>query len=68
MASLAPLKPGDVISSEVEPYEGCLVWPLTLRLPARKGVQEVFVDAGDGKIVWSEFVPMGLSTGETPAP
>jgi hypothetical protein len=68
VASLAPLKPGDVISSEVEPYEGCLVWPFTLRLPSRNGVQEVFVDAGDGKIVWSEFVPMGPSTGEKPAP
>lgn len=68
IASLAPLKPGDVISSDVESYEGCLVWPFTLRLPARKGVQEVFVDAGDGGIVWSEFVPMGPSQGETPAP
>lgn len=68
IASLAPLKPGDVISSDVEAYEGCLVWPFTLRLPSHKGVQEVFVDAGDGKIVWSEFVPMGPSTEETPAP
>lgn len=68
VASLAPLKAGDVISSEVESYEGCLVWPFTLRLPAKKGVQEVFVDAGDGKVVWSEFVPMGPSQGETPAP
>jgi hypothetical protein len=68
VASLAPLKPGDVISSDVEPYEGCLVWPFTLRLPARKGVQEIFVDAGDGKVVWSEFVPMGPSQGEAPGP
>ncbi len=68
VASLAPLKPGDVISSDVEPFEGCLVWPFTLRLPGKKGVQEVFVDAGDGKVVRSEFVPVGPSTGETPAP
>jgi hypothetical protein len=68
VASLAPLKAGDVISSDVEPYEGCLVWPFTLRLPARKGVQEVFVDAGDGKVVWSEFVPMGPSQGDAPNP
>jgi hypothetical protein len=67
VASLAPLKPGDVISSDVESFEGCLVWPFTLRLPSRKGVQEVFVDAGDGKVVRSEFVPMG-PPGETPAP
>jgi hypothetical protein len=68
VASLGPLKPGDVISSDVEPYEGCLVWSFTLRLPSRNGVQEVFVDAGDGKVVRSEFVPMGPSTGETPVP
>ena len=68
VASVAPLKAGDVISSDVEPFEGCLVWPFTLRLPSRKGVQEVFVDAGDGKVVRSEFVPMGPSQGETPAP
>lgn len=68
IASLAPLKPGDVITSEVEPYEGCLAWPFTMRLPTKKGVQEIFVDAGDGKVVWSEFVPMGPSQGEAPAP
>ncbi len=68
VASLAPLKPGDVISSDVEPFEGCLVWPFTLRLPGKKGVQEVFVDAGDGKVVRSEFVPVGPSPGETPVP
>ena len=59
IASLAPLKPGDVISSEVETFEDCLVWPFTLRLPGKKGVQEIFVDAGDGMVVHSEFVPMG---------
>ncbi|MBK9373208.1 MAG: PepSY domain-containing protein [Holophagales bacterium] len=68
VASVAPLKAGDVISSDVEPFEGCLVWPFTLRLAGRKGVQEVFVDAGDGKVVRSEFVPMGPSAGEAPAP
>ncbi|MCL4807695.1 MAG: hypothetical protein KJ062_07855 [Thermoanaerobaculia bacterium] len=67
VASLAPLKPGDVISSDVESFEGCLVWPFTMRLPTKRGVQEVFVDAGDGKVVRSEFVPMGPA-GETPAP
>lgn len=68
IASLLPLKPGDVITSEVEAYEGCLAWPFTLRLPTKKGVQEVFVDAGDGKVLWSEFVPMGPSRGDTPEP
>ena len=58
IASVAPARPTDVISSDVEAFEGCLAWPFTLRLPGRKGVQEVFVDAGDGKVVRSEFVPM----------
>lgn len=68
VASLAPLKPGDVLSSDVETFEGCLVWPFTLRLPASRGVQEVFVDAGDGTVVRSEFVPTGPPSGERPVP
>ena len=68
IASLAPMKPADTISSDVEVYEGCLTWPFTLRLPGMKGVQEIFVDAGDGKVVWSEFVPMDHPASETPAP
>lgn len=62
-ASVAPLKATDVISSDAEVLEGCLVWPFTLRMPGLRGVQEIFVDAGDGKVVRSEFVPS-----ETPAP
>lgn len=58
IASVAPAKPTDVISSDVEDFEGCLAWPFTLRIPGRKGVQEIFVDAGDGKVVRSEFIPM----------
>jgi hypothetical protein len=66
--SLLPLKAEDVISSDVEAFEGCLAWPFTLRLPGRKGVQEVFVDAGDGKVVRSEFIPSSApaSAPETP--
>lgn len=67
IASVAPAKPTDVISSDVEAFEGCLAWPFTLRVPGRKGVQEIFVDAGDGKVVRSEFVPMS-SPGEPPSP
>ena len=63
VASVAPAKATDVLSSDFEVFEGCLVWPFTLRMPGLKGVQEVFVDAGDGKVVRSEFVPA-----ESPAP
>ncbi len=68
VGSVAPAKPTDVISSDVESFEGCLAWPFTLRLPGKKGVQEIFVDAGDGKVVRSEFVPMASSAGEPPSP
>lgn len=67
IASVAPAKPTDVISSDIEDFEGCLAWPFTLRVPGRKGVQEIFVDAGDGKVVRSEFVPMS-SPGGPPNP
>jgi hypothetical protein len=60
VASLSPLKATDVISSDVEAFEGCLAWPFTLRLPGKKGVQEVFVDAGNGEVVRSEFVPASV--------
>ncbi len=58
-ASVAPLRPEGVISSGAELFDGCLVWPFTLRLPIVGGVQEVFVDAGDGKVVKSDFIRLG---------
>lgn len=52
---MAPAKPSSVISSDVEVYEGCLVWSFVMRFAEKKGVQEVMVDAGDGQVVFSEF-------------
>lgn len=60
-ASVAPLRPEGVISSDAEVFDGCLVWPFTLRVPALGGVQEVFVDAGDGKVVKSDFIRIGAA-------
>jgi len=54
-AAVAPLRVTAVISSDVEVNEGCLVWPMDLRLLDRKGVQEVLIDAGDGKVLSSKF-------------
>lgn len=68
VASLAPAKASDVISSDVEAFEGCVVWPFTLRVAGKRGVQEVFVDAGDGKVVRSEFVPTGAPANPPEAP
>ncbi|HPA50848.1 MAG TPA: hypothetical protein PLP50_04525 [Thermoanaerobaculia bacterium] len=58
-ASVAPLRADGVLSSDAEVFDGCLVWPFTLRLPALGGVQEVFVDAGDGRVVKSDFIRLG---------
>ena len=58
-ASVAPLRADGILSSDAEVFDGCLVWPFTLRLPALGGVQEVFVDAGDGRVVKSDFIRLG---------
>lgn len=56
ISSVAPHRPAGTLTSDPEVFDGCLVWPVTLRLPALGGVQEVFVDAGDGTVVKSDFV------------
>jgi hypothetical protein len=57
--ALASVPPGrrvsSVISSDVEVNEGCLVYPFDLRIEGKKGVQEVLVDAGDGRVLSSKF-------------
>lgn len=65
-ASVAPLRPEGVLSSGAEVFDGCLVWPFTLRLPVLGGVQEVFVDAGDGRVVKSDFIRLGPRPGGAP--
>jgi uncharacterized protein (TIGR02246 family) len=69
IASVAPNKVASVIESGVEVVNGCLAWPFDLRFANKGGVQEVIVDAGDGKILSSEYEPpAGGATPETPAP
>ncbi len=65
-ASVVPLRPDGVLSSDAEVFDGCLVWPFTLRLPVLGGVQEVFVDAGDGRVVKSDFIRLGPRPAGTP--
>ncbi len=43
------------MSSDPEVNEGCLVWPLDLRIEGKSGVLEVLIDAGDGKVLSSTF-------------
>jgi uncharacterized membrane protein YkoI len=44
-------KPTKVVSSELEAEDGCLIWTFDLRVPGQRGITEVHVDAGDGKIL-----------------
>ena len=57
VASVAPEKVTSIMSSGVEVVNGCLAWPFDLRFASKGGVQEVMVDAGDGRILSSEYVP-----------
>ena len=57
IASVAPERVTSVMSSGVEVVNGCLAWPLDLRFASKGGVQEVVVDAGDGRILSSEYEP-----------
>ncbi len=63
---VAPKKPVSVITGEVEVYEGCLVWTFFLRFGDTKGVQEIAVDAGDGKLLTSEVEAGGTEGVEKP--
>ncbi len=38
-------------SAELEAEDGCLLWSFDLKVAGESGVQEVQVDAGDGKIL-----------------
>lgn len=51
LASAAPRKVDSVISSGPEVAEGCLVFTYDLRIAGEKGLLEVLVDAGDGKVL-----------------
>ncbi len=55
VASVAPQRVTSVIFSDLEVDDGCLVWPFDLRLEGKAGVQEILIDAGDGKVLSSTF-------------
>jgi uncharacterized membrane protein YkoI len=55
--AIGTIKHTDVVSvlnSELEVEHGCLVWSFDLSVPGIPGIQEVQVDAGDGKVLSSE--------------
>jgi uncharacterized protein (TIGR02246 family) len=69
VASVAPNKVTSIMSSGVEVVNGCLAWPFDLRFANKGGVTEVMVDAGDGRILSSEYEPpSGGTAPQTSAP
>jgi uncharacterized protein (TIGR02246 family) len=74
VASVAPDRVNSIISGDVDVVDGCLAWTFLLRFANKGGVTEVAVDAGDGKILSSEYeapkggsVPPDSGTGAAPA-
>jgi hypothetical protein len=56
IASVAPERVSSIMTSDVEAENGCLVWPIDLRFENKPGLQEVVIDAGDGKVLSSEYM------------
>jgi hypothetical protein len=46
-----PAKGKGIVSRELEVEQGCLVYSFDIRVKGKTGVDEIFVDAGDGKIL-----------------
>ena len=43
--------PATVADAELEAEHGCLIWSFDLRLTGKSGIQEVQIDAGNGKVL-----------------
>ena len=67
VASVAPDRVNSIISGDVDVVDGCLAWTFLLRFSNKGGVTEVAVDAGDGKILSSEYEPPKGGTGAASA-
>src|SRR5579863_2256148 len=44
-------KGGSISEKELEAERGCLIWSFDIRVPGRKGIEEINVDAGNGKVL-----------------
>ena len=54
LASLKDPSKGTVKEAELESEHGCLVYSFDIQVTGAKGIQEVQVDAGNGKVLSSE--------------
>lgn len=53
--AIASVPNSEVKESELEVEHGCLIWSFDLKLAGKDGVQEVEVDAGNGKVLSSQY-------------
>ena len=53
--ALASTPNSEVKESELEVERGCLIWSFDLKVTGKDGVQEVAVDAGNGKVLFSVY-------------
>jgi hypothetical protein len=54
LGSLKSAAGATVKETELEAEHGCLVWSFDIQLAGKAGIQEIQVDAGNGKILSSE--------------
>ena len=40
-----------IASSEIEAEQGCLIWSFDVKVRGHKGIQEVNIDAGNGRVL-----------------
>jgi len=43
-----------IVKGELEVEDGCLIYSYDIAVPGKSGAQEVFVDAGNGKVIKSK--------------
>jgi uncharacterized membrane protein YkoI len=53
--ALKTTQPVALVSSELEVEGGCLIWSFDLKVANRQGVREVWIDAGNGRVLQSRY-------------
>ena len=53
-----------IASAELEAEQGCLIWSFDTKIPGRNGVEEVNIDAGNGKVLGVHHESAGAEASE----
>lgn len=53
-----------IAGAEIEAEQGCLIWSFDTKIPGRKGVEEVNIDAGNGKVLGVHHESAGAEASE----